>query len=1018
MKSGDILEDLGLDRAVSVNLNFSELPEEQALLLAEIQAKNFGVDKVYFSSEKKDGEGFPTVFIKKVETFDFNTLQEIQEIHRKIWNFKKILFLYVYSDVEIRIYNCTEKPILTKPEIQEEELDKKLQKLEISTYTLTDGENLEQLKLLFSRFAIDSGIIWNIPEAKFIRDKINLQNRVDKFLVRSFIKTANQLTDDGVKLEFIYRIILRSLFLLYLEDRGATDEEFYSKIKKGTSSYLDILDDVNATYQLFQKLEKHFNGNVFTVQKGEKITQEQLKIIKNCLINGNDGTDQILLFENLRLFDFSIIQIELLSEIYENFLFETDPEIKKKSGSYYTPPSLVGFILNEKLPSSKKNIEYQVKILDPSCGSGIFLVQSFKRLVKRYENKHQKKPDFETLRNILTENIYGIEINSQAIKVAAFSLYLALVDNLNPKTLWQSENYKLPYLINDPEDETIPVQGNNLFCRDAILTNEEIEKIDFQLVVGNPPFGTKNRSDSIKKYCKHHKFAQEMVLPFLHKAVKFAPEGEIALIFNTKILTNTGGTYQNFRRWLFNKCYVEKVFNFSILRKAHKKFGGQLFGGATGPISIIYYRKEIPENPKDKIIYYAPKTFIKTNVFEGLSMDATDIKYLPRKECQKPDTKIWKVAMWGGMQDWNLIQKLQFDYISLNKLFKNKNVDYGVGFELSSPKDKTNYEIRKLPVHTPHNVDYYKSISSRKFIDDIKFRRLGKLEAYQNPHVLYNEGVKSKNGELRLLASFVDYKSAYTKGIVGIYSKNNDIELLKLITAFLNSTFIKYYAFLVTSSWGIERDVVKHKELFEAPNILDDLSFSAKENLIHLLDNELIDETFESINKQVETEINKIILSVLSDKDITLIEDSLMNLDLFHRQENSVALHPITFPEIKEYAEVICQEQNQFLGQQDLFLNATLYKIGSFSPLMMIKLSFDKEDNDIFFSEENVSDKLKDLDKHLWEQNAPNIYFRKKLNYKTKNEIYLIRPNQKRFWSKSMAREDSNELILEILNEN
>src|SRR5699024_3054620 len=122
--------------------------------------------------------------------------------------------------------------------------------------------------------------------------------------------------------------------------------------------------------------------------------------------------------------------------------------------------------------------------------------------------KHQKKPDFETLRNILTENIYGIEINSQAIKVAAFSLYLALVDNLNPKTLWQSENYKLPYLINDPEDETIPVQGNNLFCRDAILTNEEIEKIDFQLVVGNPPFGTKNPSDSIKKYSKHNKFPQ------------------------------------------------------------------------------------------------------------------------------------------------------------------------------------------------------------------------------------------------------------------------------------------------------------------------------------------------------------------------------------------------------------------------------------------------------------------------------------------------------------------------------
>ncbi len=73
----------------------------------------------------------------------------------------------------------------------------------------------------------------------------------------------------------------------------------------------------------------------------------------------------------------------------------------------------------------------------PSCGSGISLVQSFKRLVKRYENAHSidNLSDFDTLVKLLKENIFGIEIHPQAIKVAAFSLYLALVDKLDPKNL-------------------------------------------------------------------------------------------------------------------------------------------------------------------------------------------------------------------------------------------------------------------------------------------------------------------------------------------------------------------------------------------------------------------------------------------------------------------------------------------------------------------------------------------------------------------------------------------------------
>jgi len=254
-------------------------------------------------------------------------------------------------------------------------------------------------------------------------------------------------------------------------------------------------------------------------------------------------------------------------------------------------------------------------VLDPTCGSGIFLVESFKRLVKRHENANAEKlTDFNELKKLLTDNIFGIEIHPQSIKVAAFSLYLALVDNLNPKTIWQNKDYRLPYLINDPSDDTLVEQGNNLFRSDTIQKNPQVEQIDFDLVVGNPPFGTKNLSQSLRDYSDKYGFAKEMVLPFLHKATNFSENGEIALIFNTKILTNTKITYQNFRKWLFNECYVEKIYNFSILRNAPKDFGGQLFGSATGPISIAFYRKNPPKKKSDTIVYYAPKTYIKSNV--------------------------------------------------------------------------------------------------------------------------------------------------------------------------------------------------------------------------------------------------------------------------------------------------------------------------------------------------------------------------------------------------------------------
>lgn len=1008
MATSEIIEYLGLERAVS-KAETTNISEDQAMVIEELE--NIDIDKVYLCNDEE--RSYPALFIKEVKTFDLKTLREIAKIHNQAWNYKKVLFLYVYNDTEVRIYNCAEKPFAFGEGI---DFESELNKLELERATLSDKAKLQKLKQIFSTVAVDSGIIWTIEEAHQYRKQINQKRKVDKYLVDSLTKLAHELhKKEGLNKNIIHKVILRSLFLLYLEDRGATDEKFYNEIKKGAKKYFDIIEDKNAAYNLYQVLQDRFNGNVFTIEPGERdfFNNTHLEKIRECLTFGYENSGQLNLFDDWRLFDFKIISVELLSEIYENFLADLDGNAKKDSGTFYTPASLVELILNEKLPIKKEHTNYNIKVLDPACGSGIFLVKSFKRIVKRYENKHKikKLTDFNKLKKLLLNNIYGIEIDRLSLNVAAFSLYLALLDNLEPKTLWQ--NKRLPLLIQDPDDKSIKEQGQNLFKRDAIGDTKDIESIGFNLVVGNPPFGTKNLLFSIKQYCAKYNFAKESALPFLHKAIKFSQNGEVALIFNTKVLTNTKRTYQNFREWLFNKCYVEKVYNFSILRKAPKNFGGQLFSGATVPISIVMFQKDEPEDSADTIKYYAPKTFVKSNVLEGIVIDKSDVKYLPREECNKPDTKIWKIAMWGGQKDIHVMNKILEKSITWREYFsKNQNKWNTPRVGLNGDSENPDFVPDKIinprliqRFYTPEsatysNKKYYRSIDSAIF---------------DPPFAILKKGQQQK----RVTASYIDYKSYCTTACYVFNGKVSSKEM-KALVSILNSRITTYLLFMVSSSWGIEREQVFKEEVLELPTVLDIMNADTLKRLESIFDNiiRIKSTDFEGYNNvELEQEIDNIIYETiaLNPRDLITINDSLeYGLELFENKAKSKALLPIITNE--DYAYLLTNDINDFLESQNLFANPTIFAPDRSSPLAMVKISFDNVKKGITQSEEHISKELKSIDKKLWKKET-NIYFRKHLNYYDGDDIYIIRPNQRRFWTKTSAMEDASELILEILTE-
>ncbi len=1022
MKSNSFYSTLGYDEFLRNN-------SEIGLLYPDFQEiEKLGADKIYFSGCN------PAVLFVEVIAFNDLELRRIANIQHNAWNYRKILLLFAVSDTEIRIYNCQAKPnyisLTERPE-------KKLKEIEIfSCDENSDRHALTVLEEVFSRIGVDCGLLWTTDYE--VKKKVNIQRRLDKFLVESLIKTASALERDISEKDIIHGLLMRSLFILFLEDKGAAqDAGLYQNIKPGATCYFDILQDIDATYRLYNEVQIHFNGNVFPVLKNERefVKTEHLEMIRRCFTDG-DISGQPKLFSDWKLFKFEIIQIELLSEIYENFL----GELKREKGQFYTPYSLVELILKDKLPTNDSN--YKVKVLDPACGSGIFLVESYKRLIKRWKYCNSgKKISFEELKDILLNNIYGIEIDPTAIKVAAFSLYLALVDELDPKTLWIETNYQLPYLIYDPEDVFIENQGLNLWRRDTIgeVNADEFVKVD--LVVGNPPFGTKDlaeKSKSIYDYCKRLKFGKEMVLPFMHKAVSFAPNGKVALVFNTKVLTNTERPFQNFRKWLLQDNHVEKVYNLSIFRKAPKNFGGQLFTSAVGPVSIVYYQQTPPQFPTKTIEYWAPKTYVKTNMVEGVVIDNSDIKFLPRVECQKPDTKIWKIAMWGGIQDFKLIQRLLSDSTKLDDFLKSNNCKTGLGLQYLDKSTKKLEKGENIPncYIIPDDINrfisdtfstindglsdkskilyskFYKtSVDNLPSIKD--FRRLGAIDVYVSPHLIIKEGLK----DWRVCASYLNKDCSFNSKIFGISHK--DKSFLKGLTCFLNSSLIEYLLYMLSASIGVEREEIKPNEIKSLPIKLSDADldhlcklFEEYESLDYLIQKQSIND--------FEQEINKIIFNSfsLSKKEEIIISDRMtIAFSQLKSGLKSIAFHQTLQSENQAFAEILCNELNIFLSQSKTMVSATIYDIGLRDPLNLVVLHFgDKNKNTEVKNLDFLRKNLKNIDLYMLQQKSDSIYVQKQVRYFDNDTVYLIKPNQKRFWTRSQAIDDATLLITEIIN--
>lgn len=680
-------------------------------LLALEKAETFEADAVFF--RYFDGEIPPQPQVYIYDNSDNRLKKEYSLIHRELWSSCQIPTFIIIEKTKIKFFD-SRKPVsihsngkIYTEEIALIDIDK------ITHYTnVLDKYNAEKFK---------NGSFW---ESEVADNNYNYSGTAYKILIDKLkILRRKHNKNSNISKRLFDHVIIIATLIKFLEENGIDDEGnnlasnfFQSSVQ--CNSFIDILKN-NKLVEILKELSNKFNGGIFNLSYEEKIAlnNADLKEIIDFFDAKIDNKNQQVLWD---LYSFKHIPVELISNIYEEFLPDED------KGAVYTPHFLVNFLIDECLPVPKKNHidSYNIKTIDVSCGSGIFLVNCFKRLVDIYKVKEYSKTnnlpvnlDITTLQSILKNNIFGIDINEKAVNLTKFSLHLALCQMLSPKQIWTELMFQ-------------DLGENNILQRDffCFVTSEEVKE-NFDLVIGNPPFNPPLKSNG-SSY-KNNEYFNEIVTenklnPYPIK------DGNIALLFlqlSTDLLKEKSGLLcliqpalsllhkpknEEFRKELFSNHNVIQIVDFTTLRRI-------LFPSATTPTCAIFI-ENTPLNNEDitHIVIRRTKPSKEKLYFE---LDAYDFHTVNREYAKFNYS--WKSNLFGGYKLFHLINRI------LSKINYQKIKD-----ELDkSEKEKiTNYSLLKI-------------IEDKTFFKNIKAEKLdGYFVKYFNFLVAFIAGTSSRQG--------------------------------------------------------------------------------------------------------------------------------------------------------------------------------------------------------------------------------------------------------------------------------
>ncbi|HUS11008.1 MAG TPA: N-6 DNA methylase, partial [Pyrinomonadaceae bacterium] len=586
----------------------------------------------------------------------------LRELHRLSWNFSHSPTVVTIESDLLRVWTCCEPP----------DKDRPLQNYVVQGFTFPDLKRVEHTDIpeeaarVLHWVNLVSGQFFSERAERFRRDQ-----RADQLLlanlhsVRQLLRDA-ELNDDDVCHDLLARII----FVQFLFDRkdqngrSALNESRLAGLQeagilRGRHKDLpEILSDYDETYRLFDWLNSKFNGDLFPGKKNTPVEREQawrqekahvksrhLRLLREFIKGDLEmKTGQRCLWPQ---YSFDAIPLEFISSIYEAFVTKR----ARSEGIYYTPPHLVDFILDRVLPWNSE--KWDLKILDPACGSGVFLVKAFQRLIHRWKRANPKEDiRAETLRGLLERNLFGVDKDPHAVRVAAFSLYLAMCDEIDPKHYWTQIHFP-------------PMRGHRLINADFFEEHQagfctSGDRASYDLVIGNAPWGEEILTEAAITWASNpdHKWPvvnKGIGTLFLTKAAKLTqPKGRVAMIQSaSSILFNRSGPACAFRKQFFTSFGVQEVVNLSALR--FKVFNRKTHSArkSVAPSCVIIFEPRLPSD--EKISYVSPKEAETLPDDFHIIIEPQDQRGIrPYDAAQHAEA--WTTMMWGGPRDYVFVR--------------------------------------------------------------------------------------------------------------------------------------------------------------------------------------------------------------------------------------------------------------------------------------------------------------------------------------------------------------------------
>jgi hypothetical protein len=944
------------------------------------------------------------LFVGKNPLAYFSRLSEldpdkIRQLHKNVWSQSKAPLLFVTLPHEIRVYNAYEPPI-TRCDEDFDTPSRLLQSLEGLNDSLTAQRRIRE-KLVanhYERIYLETGAFWDTVEGR----KVNHQTRADHRLVKDMGTMRERLVGRGLSNAVTYTLLGRSIFVRYLEDRGVLTPEWIDQITNGrATSYLESLQSHQVTYLLFETLGALFNGDLFPIDAAERaVDQSHLDIVRSFLEGADLETGQLRLWP----YNFAYIPIELISNIYDIFIDD-----RRSSGAYYTPLLLADFILEETM--GIEDIHPDMTVLDPACGSGIFLVGAYRRLVQAWQEVYGT-PEPEDLSHLLQASIFGVDKNPEAIRIAVFSLYLEILNHLSNEQI-RNNHFRFPRL------------RGNLHAYDFFdeQVDKYLEDCEFDRIVGNMPWGEGTLTGKGEEWLEDKELqvgGKQAAPAFMLRAPEFCKaDGEIALLAPAKsTILVSSETHRKFRKQFFDTYHVRAVVNFSAMRQ-------ELFHSAVGPSVTLFYTPISP-NVDKRLVYGVPKPSPVSQRLKSIVLDTNDVKFLDQEELvEKP--YLWKVALWGTPRDAALIERLKSmptlreQAARLGWLIK-EGIQIGGGAENPGPWLKG-----MCLVPTAQLRPYFVDRSVCEMIEDEVFHRPRDEEIVKSPLVLIHQS--------KCYAAFSEEDIAYRHSITGIAGSKSQEWLLKWLVAYTNSSLVKYYHFLTSTRWAVERGNILQKEYEGMPFLIPSSDDARLQEVLQHLDEikslqdkaeSLFDSRDERDLEARKQAIDALVYEIygLHPVEQQLVEDTLTyGIGFFNwakrKTRQPQAAVPVKAPDIpmlKSYAEVFIQVATSLLQVKGQTLNATIYKNGA--PLTI--LSFDLIDLQEAQPVQIVAEtgamrtRLYKLDRLVLHEHTPSFYTRRHVRIYDGKEMSIVRPSERRFWSQSQARVDADAFLAEL----